>query len=114
MPAMATTLTYAGTRGNTVEFALSGHTVQDPKLLACTMTNSNSPTGNAIGSFKFIKGTHDADGALIPSRVTAEAVVKFPKHGDMADVTPMFALLGDVVQSDEFIKFVTKHLPPAP
>lgn len=107
MAALATTLTEFADNGDSRTYYTSGHTASKPKLV---LNKRKVPVGNqtvAEFSASVIHATEDPDGAVLPQKVSMQAVVRYPIDGDSADIAAVLAIFQDVVQSDEFASSVT-------
>lgn len=102
MPAITTALTEYSDNGNSRTYSVSGHTAVQPYLLVEKRVAPSSMEGSTEFSFRIVKGTTDADGAVIAARQSAEVIIRRPYQGDADDATAVLALLKEVVASDEF------------
>lgn len=102
MAAMTTVLTEFSSNGNSRTSTYSGHTAIMPKLV---IEKRKVPEGNqtmAEYSFKTIEATTDADGAVLPQKVSIETIVRYPILGDADEITSALAVHRDVIAGDEF------------
>jgi hypothetical protein len=58
-------------------------------------------------SFKLVRATVDADGAVLSNKVTMESIVRYPVLGASADVTAALATFADIVSGDEFANSIS-------
>ncbi|DAD50706.1 TPA_asm: coat protein [ssRNA phage SRR6960799_30] len=101
MPTITTTLVDYSQVGNTKTLTAPGHTVSAPRLVIQKRKIPSTSSGVAESDVKVVYGTTDTNGPL-SSRVSVEAVVRYPANGNMADVTAALTLFREVVASDEF------------
>jgi hypothetical protein len=107
MAAMTTALTEFSNNGNSRTSTLSGHTASLPKLL---IEKRRVPGGNQSileYSFKVVESTTDSADVILTSKVSFEAVVRYPINGTASDVTDALAIFRDVIAGDEFGNSVT-------
>jgi hypothetical protein len=108
MAAMSTALAVFSDNGNTRTYTYTGHTALDPKLV---IQRRRVPVGSQViqeDAFRVIEVTPDADGAILPERVSFEAIVRRPvNRAADTDVTSALAVFRDIVASDEFGVMVT-------
>lgn len=107
MAAMATVVTQRNDTDNARVWAITGSTVQKPKLLK--QFRKEPKTSSAVGETKVqvVYGTEDASGNMLSSKVVFDAVVRYPADCITADVTAALAVFRDVVASDEFTASVS-------
>lgn len=106
MAAMTTVLTEFANNGNSRTSTTSGHTAVKPKLV---IEKRRVPDGNqsmAEYSVKVVHATTDADGLVMSSKVSFEAVVRYPLLGNAAEITSALAVFRDIIQGDEFANSV--------
>lgn len=102
MVALVTALTEFADNGNSRTYTTSGSTASKPKLV---IQKRKVPTGNqSVAEFScaVVHGTEDADGAVLPQKVSLTVEGRYPVDGDSADVAAALVILQDIVQSDEF------------
>jgi len=104
MAALATTLTSFSTNGDSKVYTTPGHTALLPRLLT---QKRRVPTQNGtVASMEtlIIRGTKDASGAVLPSKVALSVQVRFPidMGPSQTELTDALTILKDVVASDEF------------
>jgi len=106
MASFSTTISEFSDTENRRTYAISGHTVQAPKLLI--QKRSVPKTASSVGesTLSVIYGTTDADGNIHPSKVGFAANVRYPADGQASDVTAALAVFRDFVASDEFTALV--------
>lgn len=102
MAAFTTVLKEYRDSGDLRVWTISGHTALDPYIVTQTRREPAASNANLETTIKVAKGTQDADGNLLASRVVFSATVKYPKQGQSADVTAALAVFRDLVASDEF------------
>lgn len=106
MAAMSTTLTEFADNGNSRTYTQAAHTVLAPKLV---LQKRRVPTGNqtiAEDVITVLHATTDANGAVIPQRVTFTSTFRRPIDGDADDVTAALAVYRDIIAGDEFLNTV--------
>jgi hypothetical protein len=106
MAAMTTVLTEFANNGNSRTCTLSGHTAVEPRLV---IEKRRVPEGNQTMveySCKVIYATEDDDGEVLSSKVTFEAIARYPVLGQSADVTSALAVFRDVIAGDDFTNSV--------
>lgn len=103
MAAQSTTLTQFSTLGNSRTSTIAGHTSTKPKLvIEKRSVPSQNANGNIEYSFKVLEATEDADGNVLTSKVTFEAIVRYPVLGQSAEIAAGLAVFRDIVAGDEF------------
>lgn len=111
MAALATTLTSFSTTGDSKVYTTSGHTALLPRVL---MQKRRVPSKNgtvASMDTTIIRGTKDADGKVLASKVALSVSVRFPidMGGSQTEVADALVILKDVVNSDEFAANITSQ-----
>lgn len=109
MAAMTAVLTEFSDMGNSRVYAQDGHSALKPKLV---LQKRISPVGNQVvaqDTITVVNATEDADGNVLPARVTFQCVVRRPLNGDATDVTAALALFRDLIASDNFGATVTSQ-----
>jgi hypothetical protein len=113
MGALATALTEFADNGDSRTYTASGHTAQKPRLV---IQKRKVPVGNqTMSEFSatVVYGTEDADGAVMPQKVSLGATARYPVNGDSSDLATQLAaalvILQDIVQSDEFTASITSQ-----
>lgn len=113
MAALATTLTEFSDNGDSRTYTTSGHTATKPKLV---LEKRKVPVGNqtmAEFTCTVVHGVDDADGAVMPQRVSLSAAARYPVDADPTDlateIAAAFVILQDIVQSDEFEAAITSQ-----
>lgn len=106
MAGMLTALTEFSDNGNSRTYILDTHTALKPQLV---LQKRKVPSGNQTvieDTITVLSATEDAEGAVLPSRVSFSATVRRPLNGDSADVTSMLAIFRDIIAGDEFTNTV--------
>jgi hypothetical protein len=109
MAAMSTVITVFADQGNARTYTVAGHTVQKPRLIN---QRRKVAVGNQLQqemSSSVVYATTDASTAVIPERISFNAVVRYPITGLAGDVTAALAVFRDMVASDEFTAMVTSQ-----
>jgi hypothetical protein len=109
MAAFATTITEFSDKENNRTYMVSGHTVQEPRLLIQKRKVPTTSTGAAESHLMVVYGTTDAEGLPLASKVVFDAGVRYPANGQSDDVTAALAVFRDFVASDEFAAMVTSQ-----
>lgn len=107
MAAMSTTLVEFNNALNSKSWYSSTHTAQKPRLV---LEKRKVPTGNQTvmeDTITVLHSTVDADGAILPQKVTLTATIRRPSDGAAADMTAALAIFRDIVASDEFTLVTT-------
>lgn len=78
------------------------HTASKPRLVIQRRKTPTGSTANLESTISVVHATEDADGNVLSQKVTLQAVIRYPKNGDYADVTAALVVFRDLVQSDEF------------
>lgn len=94
---------------NSRTYMVSGHTVQEPRLLIQKRKVPSTATGVSESLLTVVYGTTDADGLPLASKVAFAASVRYPANGQSGDVTAALAVFRDFVASDEFTAMVTSQ-----
>jgi hypothetical protein len=106
MAAMSTALTEFADNGNSRTYSLSGHTVSEPQLV---IQKRRVPVGDQTVSESVVDvvyATTDADGAIVKSKISFSATVRFPIDGQTTDRDAALAVFRDIVAGDEFANTV--------
>lgn len=113
MAALATAFTEFADNGDSRTYTTAGHTASKPKLV---VQKRKVPTGNqtmAEFSASVVHGVEDADGAVMPSKVSLTVTSRYPVDADPTDLATVIAaalvILKDIVQSDEHTASVTSQ-----
>jgi hypothetical protein len=110
MASFTTTLVGHNEKSNSRSYEIdSTHTVAKPHLV---IQSRKEPVGNQVISQDNLivsMATEDADGNVLPQRVSFEAIIRRSKNGDSADVTAALAVFRDLVASDEFTAISTRQ-----
>lgn len=107
MAAMTTALTEFADQGNSRTYTYTGHTAAEPRLV---LQKRRVPSGDqtiAETTFQVVSSTEDSLGAHLSSRVSFQAVVRYPIDGIAGDVTAALAVFRDIIAGDEFANSVT-------
>lgn len=107
MAAMTTALTEFADNGNSRTYTYTGHSAAEPRLV---LQKRKVPTGNQTvieDTITVLSSTEDANGDLLPSKVTFSMVVRRPLDGIAADVTAALAIIRDIIAGDEFTNTVS-------
>lgn len=107
MAAMTTVLTGFANNGNSRTSTLSGHTAALPRLVIEKRRVPEGAQAIAEYSCKVIRATDDANDVILNSKISFEAVVRFPVNGQAADVTAVLATFRDIIAGDEFANSVS-------
>jgi hypothetical protein len=102
MAAMSTALTEFSDIANSRTYTYSGHTASLPKLV---LQKRKVPSGNQIvieDTITVLEATEDADGAVMPQRVSISTTIRRPIGYDSAILTNVLAVYRDIVAGDEF------------
>lgn len=109
MAAMSTVLTEFSTNGDSRTYTTSGHTASKPRLV---IQKRRVPVGNQImaeTTCSVIRATIDANDAVLPSKVSFSATVRYPITSDDTAVADALAIFKDMVAGDEFAASVTSQ-----
>jgi hypothetical protein len=106
MAAFSTVISEFSDTENRRTYAVTGHTVQAPKLLIQKRSVPKSATGVAESSLAVVYGTTDADGNIHQSKVGLTASVRYPADGQSSDIAAALVVFRDFVASDEFTALV--------
>lgn len=101
MPNITTPLVDYSQVGNTKTLTAPGHAVSAPRLVIQKRKIPSTSSGVAESDVKVVFGTSDANGPL-SSRVSVEAVVRYPSNGNMDDVASALTLFRELIASDQF------------
>jgi hypothetical protein len=104
---MTTALTEFADNGNSRTYTYTGHSAAEPRLV---LQKRKVPTGNQTvieDTITVLSSTEDANGDLLPSKVTFSMVVRRPLDGIAADVTAALAIIRDIIAGDEFTNTVS-------
>lgn len=106
MGSFTTVISEFSDENNRRTYAITGHTVQAPKLLIQKRKVPSAPSAVSEDELMVVYGTEDADGLPLASKVAFSAQVRRPANGDAADVTAALAVFRDFVASDQFTAMV--------
>lgn len=106
MAAMTTVLTEFADNGNSRTYTLAGHTAVKPKLVIQRRVVATAPNSSPEDTFDVVIGTTDAEGMVLPGRVTFSVKARRPLQGQAADTAFALAIARDIVNSDEFANTV--------
>lgn len=107
MAAMTTVLNEFSNQGNSRTSTVTGHTAVKPKLV---IEKRRVPEGSQTiveYGVKVVNATTDSAGAILPNKVSFEAVVRYPLSGSSSDITAALATFRDIIAGDEFGVSVT-------
>lgn len=107
MAAMTTVLTEFANNGNSRTSTTSGHTAVKPKLVIEKRRVPEGQQSISEYSCKVVHATEDADGNVLTSKVSFEAIIRYPVLGQSTDITAVLTLFKDIVNGDEFANSVT-------
>lgn len=110
MAAMTTALTEFSTIGNSRTYALTGHTVLEPKLVVQKRSVPQGAQTMADATFNVVFATEDADGAVLSQKINLGATGRIPVNGIEADVDAALVIFRDIVASDEFTTWIKSQL----
>lgn len=110
MASFATTIEEFSDKENYRTYAISGHSVADPKLLIQKRKVATTPTGRSENTLMVVYGTEDDDGTPLASKVVFEVNHRQPANGASSVTTAALAVFRDFVASDEFTAMVTGQL----
>lgn len=107
MPSMTTTLTELGDSGiNSRTYTLTGHSVNDTRIVISKWKNPGSIDGSAEYNFQVVYSTEDSNGDPTKGNVNFSVTCRSPKNGVSADRDAALVILRDIVASDEFANSV--------
>jgi len=107
MAGMTTALTVFAENGNARTNTYTGHTALKPKLV---LEKKRPIEGNnSVAEYRAIilAATVDANGLVLPSKVSFDVTVRYPALGQSSDITAALAILRDIIASDDFANSVT-------
>lgn len=107
MATITTALTEFADQGNSRTYTVSGHTVQLPRLIIQRRKVPVDQDASGESKISVIRGTVDAAGVPLASKIAIDVSVRYPVKGLAADITAVLALAREVVASDEFAAMVT-------
>lgn len=102
MVAQTTVLTEFSDQGNSRTYTTAGHTADKPKLV---LQRRKVPSGNQVVIEDTITVSHattDADGDIMPTKVSMSATVRRPIGALAADIDAVLVIFRDIVANDEF------------
>lgn len=109
MSSFTTTIEEFSDSENRRTYAVSGHTVQKPRLLIQKRKVPASTSANAESELQVVYGTLDAAGEVLPAKIVFSANVRYPANGTSTDVSAALAVFRDFVASDEFTNMVNSQ-----
>ena len=109
MASFATVITEFSDKENNRTYMVSGHTVQEPRLVIQKRKVPATSTGISESHLMVVYGTTDADTNPLASKVVFDAGIRYPANGQSDDVTAALAVFRDFVASDEFTAMVSSH-----
>jgi len=114
MAAMTTALTKTfGNIKNAITYSLSTHTAAKARQVIQMAKLPNGSGSVAETVIKVIYVTEDADGNILPSKVSFEAKARYPIDGLQADIDAALVVFRDIVAGDEFTNSVNTQEPLA-
>lgn len=109
MASFATVISEFSDSENRRTYAVTGHTVQKPKLVVQKRSVPKTTTSVGESQLMVVYGTLDATGVPIASKVVFQASVRYPANGLSADISAALAVFRDLVASDEFTNLVNSQ-----
>jgi hypothetical protein len=109
MASFTTTISEFSDKENHRTYAITGHTVQTPRLVIQKRKVPSSSSANAETELMVVFGTSDAEGVPLSAKVAFSANVRYPANGDSADVSAALAVFRDFVASDQFTVLVNSQ-----
>lgn len=110
MAALSLTLTQFQDNRNERTYALTGHTVQFPRMvLQRRKVAAGTPGSVAEDQVSVLYGTKDSSDVPIQARVLFTATIRRPVNGVGLDVTAALADFRAIVASDEFASIVSSQ-----
>lgn len=109
MASFTTVVSEFSDQENRRTYAISGHTVKDPRLVIQKRKVPITYGSNAESELQVVFGTEDAAGEPLASKVVFLANVRYPSNGASADVTAALAVFRDFVASDQFTNLVNSQ-----
>lgn len=107
MAAFSTVISEFSDQENRRTYAVTGHTVQAPKLVIQKRIVPKTLASAAGNELMVVYGTVDAQNVVLGSKVVMTASVRYPANGTSTAVTAALAVFRDLVASDEFTAMVT-------
>lgn len=102
MAAMSTALTEFSDSGNSRTYTTSGHTFGKPKLV---LQRRRVPVGSQVvaeDTISVVHATEDADGNILPQKVSLTVTLRRPINGLSTDVDAALVIFRDIIAGDEF------------
>jgi hypothetical protein len=109
MASFSTVITEFSDENNRRTWAISGHTVQHPRLVIQKRKVPATPEAVSESELMVVYGTEDAEEIPLTSKVVFSAAARYPANCDSADVTAALATFRDFVASDEFTAMVNSQ-----
>lgn len=109
MASFTTVITEFSDKENHRTYQISGHTVQNPRLLIQKRKVPATAEAVAESHLMTVYGTEDAAGNPLASKVVFDTGVRFPANGDPTDIAAALAVHRDFVASDEFTAMVNSQ-----
>lgn len=106
MASFTTVVSEFSDQENRRTYAISGHTVQAPKLLIQKRKVPSTANGNSESELQVVYGTTDAADVPLQSKIVFLANVRYPADGKSTDIADALAKFRDFVASDEFTNMV--------
>lgn len=109
MASFTTVISEFSDKENSRTYMVTGHTVNQPKLVIQKRKVPATVDASAQSSLDVIYGTLDPEGLVLQSKVGFSAVVRYPANGQVSDVTAALAVFRDLVASDQFTDMVNSQ-----
>jgi hypothetical protein len=109
MAAFTTVISEFSDKENNRTYMVSGHTVQEPRLVIQKRKVPATASGASESHLMVVYGTTDAESNPLASKVVFDAGVRYPANGQSDDITAALAVFRDLVASDEFTAMVTSQ-----
>lgn len=102
MAALSVVLTPFSTVGNSRTSSLVGHTALKPRLVIEKRRVPENGQNMIEASIKSLYATANAEGIVLPQKVTIETIVRYPANGSSAELDLAVANHRAIVASDNF------------
>lgn len=107
MASMTTSLNEFSNNGNSRTSTTTGHTAVKPKLVIEKRKVAEGQSSVAEYNFKVVQATQDTDGNILASKVSFEAVARYPLLGSSTEIASALAVFRDIIAGDEFSNSVS-------
>lgn len=107
MPALAIPLVEYSDESNSRTYTTTGHTVAKPRMVLQKRKIGSPGGASSVDNIQVVYGASDAVGAVLPSRIAFEVVIRRPVEAIAADTDAALATFRGIVGSDEFAAVVT-------